>query len=868
MAKLTPMMEQYLEMKKKYPNTIVFFRLGDFYEMFYEDAVTVSKELDLTLTSRDRNKPEEERTPMCGIPYHASEGYLGRLIAKGYKVAICEQKEEASAAKGLVHREVVRVVSPGTVTESSMLDAQQNNFLAVIYAHTADKMVETPGDIVLCLADISTGSILMKNIPLSNTVVSDLCNELLRYAPRETVLSQGAMSMVWIRDFICERLETPYFEGNGFLPERGKAVYQSQFPHLPMAKKSENLACIGGLFDFLEESLKTDLSYISSITSLNEETFMEINQETRRNLELVETLWAREKRGSLLWVLDKTKTSMGGRMLREWLQRPLLDLSEIYSRQCAVGELKENALALGELSDSLREIPDLERTTARISYGTAGSRELQVLGHGLGVIARLKSQLAGYKQEKILALLEEMEELPELVALLSAALLDELPISVREGGMIRQGFHQGVDDLNHVVSHGGELITELEVKTKESTNIRNLKVRYNRVFGYYIEVSKAQAGAVPSHWVRKQTTTNSERFISEELKELEHTILTAKEKVTALEYEIFKKLREEVCKFVKIIQVTAVAVAEMDVLASLALVANQENYVAPQVEISRDLQIVNGRHPVVEKMLTQGNFVENDTEFLEKEQRCAIITGANMAGKSTYMRQVALIVLMAQIGSYVPATSAKIGLVDQIFTRIGASDDLAAGRSTFMVEMSEVATLLQRATDRSLLVLDEIGRGTSTYDGMATARAVLEYCCEQIQAKTLFATHYHELTAMAESFSGVKNYHLAAKQKGDNILFLRKILEGSADQSYGIQVAKLAGVPDVVIQRAYAILEELESGGLDLPRPVAKPQVLPETEEEKQEKQVISQLKACDLDDITPRQGIELLQKWKDSLGG
>ncbi len=867
MANLTPMMQQYFDMKKKYPDTILFFRLGDFYEMFHQDAVTVSEELDLTLTTRDRNKPEGERTPMCGIPYHASEAYLGKLIAKGYKIAICEQTEDPSTTKGLVKREVVRVVTPGTVMEASMLEEGKNNYLAAIFCHSPKRMLEDPADIVLALCDISTGSLFLRNITMSDDTVNDLLNELARFAPTEVVLSSGAIDQRWLTNFLREGIQASYQEGEGFSEEIGERVYEKHFPKEKVPNQVEVLSCMGGLFTFLEETQKNDLSYINSIQSLNSGEFMGINLETRRNLELVETLWSREKKGSLLWVLDKTKTSMGGRLMREWLQRPLTSLSEINLRQYAVGECKNNLLKLSQITDLLKEIPDLERITARIVYGHANAKELRALGEGLGVIGLLKDELSYYSGGKLQELRENLEHLPELTELLMAALKEELPISVREGGMIAEGFHVEVDRLNHVVAHGAELIAELEQKTKEETGIRNLKVRYNRVFGYYIEVAKAQAGGVPVNWVRKQTTVNAERFISEELKDLEHTILTAKDQVTALEYEIFRKLREEVCKFTEIIQRTARSVAELDAIASLGQVASKENYVAPVMSRSGNLEIRDGRHPVVELMIKDGLFVPNDTNFKEKEEICAIITGANMAGKSTYMRQVALIVLMAQIGSFVPAKSAEIGVVDQIFTRIGASDDLAAGRSTFMVEMTEVATLLQRATPRSLLILDEIGRGTSTYDGMAMAKAVLEYCSKKIGAKTLFATHYHELSVVEQEVFGVKNYNIAAQQKGDNILFLRKILPGGADQSYGIQVAKLAGVPEEVIARAHEILAELESGEGKPVVPRQIPVELPVIEEKPVEiHPIIQALRDLDLDNMTPRQAFQVLEDWKEEL--
>ncbi|MFI3252988.1 MAG: DNA mismatch repair protein MutS [Eubacteriales bacterium] len=866
MAEMTPMMKQYFEMKKQYPDSILFFRLGDFYEMFHQDAITVAQELNLTLTSRDRGKPEEERTPMCGIPYHASETYLAKLVSKGYKIAICEQMEDPSKTKTIVKRDVVRVVTPGTLMETAMLEERQNNYLAVVYTPTAEEMVENWGEIVLCFCDISTGRILLRNMTLSDTVIQEACNELSRFSPKEVLLSTGAMGQRWIRDFLQEGLSLPLEEGEGFSVEEGKKAFKKQFPEETAPKSKEILCALGGLFHFLHKTQKMDLTYLASLQYLNAEDFMELSVETRRNLELTETLWSREKKGSLLWVLDKTKTSMGGRMLRDWMQRPLLSVSKINKRQSAVCELKENLSISANLEDILKEIPDLERMTARIGYGSASPKDLRGLAEGLEKVSVLKEKLSSLQSEKLKSIQEKLEDLPQLTELLLAALQEELPVSIREGGMIRKGFHEEVDKLNHVVDNGAQLIAELEYKTKEETGIRNLKVRYNRVFGYFIEVAKAQSDAVPSHWVRKQTVTNSERYISEELKDLEHMILTAKDKVTALEYEIFKKLQEEVCKFIKIIQETAQAAAELDVLNSFATVARKGNYVQPEITETSILSIRNGRHPVVEKMLKDGLFVPNDSNFVENKELCAVITGANMSGKSTYMRQVALIVLMSQMGSFVPAYSAQVGIVDQIFTRIGASDDLAAGRSTFMVEMSEVATLLKSATERSLLVLDEIGRGTSTYDGMAMAKAVLEYCREKIAAKTLFATHYHELSVVAEEMSLVNNYNLAAKQQGEELLFLRKLLPGAADQSYGIQVAKLAGVPEEVIGRAYEILQELESSDGKPPIPRVEPVVLPLSPEEIIEKEVVTELRSLDLDNLTPRQSWEILEQLRQKL--
>lgn len=866
MKKLTPMMKQYLELKEAYQGSILFFRLGDFYEMFYEDATLVSKELNLTLTTRDRNKPPEERTPMCGIPYHSSESYIARLITRGYKVAICEQTQDPAQAKGLVERDVVRVVTSGTVMEASMLEEGKNNYLAAIYSPTAQEMLDQGGELSLALCDISTGSLYLRNIPYSNECVTQMCNELARFAPREVLLSPGALEQNWLVNFLRDGLKTSFQEGTGFSQEGGARLCQAQFPPDQQPSLAGDRACLGGLLSYLQETQKMELPHLTTITPLSSGTFLELDLSARRNLELTESLWNREKKGTLLWVLDKTKTPMGGRLLRDWLQRPLRDLPQIQARQDGVAELREEFLQQEQIRLVLKAVPDLERLISRITAGHANGRDLRGLGQGLGEVFSLKQELLALKSLKIQEIRENLEDLSGLSQLLLTALVESPPLTIREGDMIQEGYHQEVDRLRHVLKHGDEMVAELEGNTKRNTGIRNLRVRYNRVFGYYIEVAKAQSEAVPPEWVRKQTTVNSERYISQELKELEHTILTAKEQLAALEYEIFNRLRLEVCQHTETVQKTGRMVAELDVLASFALVASQQGYCAPVLEHSSVLQIQDGRHPVVEKMVEQGQFVPNDTNFDGKEELCAIITGPNMAGKSTYMRQVALIVLMAQMGSFVPATSAKIGLVDQIFTRIGASDDLAGGRSTFMVEMSEVAGLLSQATPQSLLILDEIGRGTSTFDGMAVAKAVLEHCRLAIGAKTLFATHYHQLSQVEEVLAGVKNYNIAARQKGDDILFLRKIIPGGTDQSFGIQVAKLAGVPGPVIQRAHQILEELESGqGDSTPRPRPALPPLP-TPEEQQEKAVVTQLKEAEIEAMTPLEALNYLQLLQEKL--
>ena len=869
MADLTPMMQQYLDMKARNPDSILFFRLGDFYEMFNEDAKLVSKELDLTLTTRDRNKPPEERTPMCGVPYHSCESYIARLIAKGYKVAICEQTEDPALAKGLVDRDIIRVVTPGTVIASSMLEEGKNNYICGIYADSA-----VWG---LCLCDISTGEVYATSFPAGTEAQDHLENELGRFHPAEAVLSDGAYHADGLVDFLRERLDCSCENGGEgrFRPEAARPLVEKQFKTgldtLPEGDTGAVQAA-GGLLAYLYETQKTDLSHIANFTYYTSEQFMELDLTARQTLELTATLRSKDKKGSLLWVLDKTKTAMGGRLIRGWMERPLLSPVQIGRRQQAVSDLVEDIITREELSLTLREVTDLERLIGRVVYGSAGGRDLVALANGLGKLPRLRELLEGCSSALLRSLREELDDLPQLRDLLGRALVDEPPFSVREGGFIRSGYDQEVDRLRDLLEHSAEKLAELEVRTKEQTGIKNMKVKSNKVFGYYIEVAKSQIDLVPADWTRKQTTVNAERYISQELKELEHAILSAEDKVTALEYQLFCELKEQVCAQVARIQKSAAAVAQVDVLNSFAAVAAANNYCMPLVDTSDVLNIQEGRHPVVEKVLKNTLFVPNDTHMDCGGDLCAIITGPNMAGKSTYMRQVALIVLMAQMGSFVPAKSAHIGVVDRVFTRIGASDDLSAGQSTFMVEMTEVAALLKNATKKSLLILDEIGRGTSTYDGMAIARAVLEYCADprRLGAKTLFATHYHELTALEGQIPGVKNYNIAAKKRGSDVIFLRKIVRGGADQSYGVEVAKLAGVPDRVIRRAREILEELESGNGTPPVgrglvPAADDQI---SLMDLGSQTVLKKLRLTDVNVLSPIEALNLLAELKQDMNG
>ncbi len=864
------MMQQYLDIKAQNPDSILFFRLGDFYEMFNEDAKLASRELDLTLTTRDRNKPEEERVPMCGVPYHSCDSYIARLIAKGYKVAICEQTEDPALAKGLVDREIIRVITPGTVISSSMLEEGKNNYICGIYADSAV--------LGLCLCDISTGEVYATSFPAGEEALDHLKNELGRFHPAEAVLSDGAWHLDGLAPFLQERLECSCENGGEgrFRPDVSQALARKQFKTgldtLP-AGDTGALQAAGGLLSYLYETQKTDLSHIANFIYYTSGQFMELDLTARQTLELTSTIRSKDKKGSLLWVLDKTKTAMGHRLIRGWIERPLLSPVQIARRQQAVGDLVEDIIIREELILALKEVTDLERLIGRVVYGSAGGRDLAALSAGLGRLPQIRGLLSRCPAALLQSLAEELDDLPQLRDELDRALKDEkdLPFSVREGGFIRDGYDPRVDEQRDLLSHAADRIIALEARTREQTGIKNMKIKSNKVFGYYIEVAKSQIDLVPPDWTRKQTTVNAERYISQELKELEHAILSAQDTVTALEYQLFCRLKEQVCGQTARIQQSAAAAAQADVLCSFASVAAANSYCMPQVDTSSALTIVEGRHPVVEKMLKNSLFVPNDAHMDCGDDQCAIITGPNMAGKSTYMRQVALIVLMAQMGSFVPAKSAHIGVVDRVFTRIGASDDLSAGQSTFMVEMTEVAALLKNATKKSLLILDEIGRGTSTYDGMAIARAVLEYCADKkrLGCKTLFATHYHELTALEGQIPGVKNYNIAAKKRGSDVIFLRKIVRGGADQSYGIEVAKLAGVPDRVIRRAREILEELEASQGVQPVPAA-----PEDSGgqlslmDLGSQTVLKKLRMTDVNILSPIEALNLLAELKQDLNG
>ena len=866
--KITPMRKQYLEMKEKCPDCLLFFRLGDFYEMFDEDARIASKVLDLTLTTRDRNKdiPQEEKVPMCGVPYHSYQSYLARLVAKGYKVAICEQTQDPAAATGIVERDIIRIVTPGTAVDASMLEESRNNYIAAIYLEG-----ERCG---VCFCDLSTGEVYATACS-GEDCQTHLMNELGRFEPREVVLSpeaweNTALSQAMELKLDCRR-EFGSVKRFDYVVAGTAASNQFENYQVIPADRPEALQAVGGLLSYLYETQKNKLGHLRQLQYYASGRFMELDLTARRNLELTETLRSKEKRGSLLWVLDKTKTAMGGRLLRRWLEKPLLDPVEIRSRLMAVRDLTEDMVTREELALCLKEITDLERLIGRIVYGTAGGRDLVALSAGLHRIPKVHDLLATLPAALFQRLRKQLDELSDLCQHIDSALVEEPPFSVRDGGIIREGYSKEVDQLRNVMTNSKDLLVDIENRTKETCGIKNIRVKYNKVFGYYIEVAKSQTDLVPADWVRKQTTVNSERYINQELKELEHTILSAKDRITDLEYDLFCQVRQAAADQVETIQQTAAAVAQIDVLNSLAVVAASNHYCMPEVDESDVIDIIDGRHPVVERVLKGNMFVPNDTHMNGSSNLLAIITGPNMAGKSTYMRQVALICLMAQIGSFVPAKSAHIGVVDRVFTRIGASDDLAAGQSTFMVEMSEVAEILKNATNRSLLILDEIGRGTSTYDGMSIARAVLEHCADKkkLGAKTLFATHYHELSALEGAIPGVRNYHMAAKKRQDDVIFLRKLVSGGADQSYGIEVAQLAGVPAWIIRRGREILKELEAG--ERPAPV-------QSKEEESEEQmgftdlagqaVLEELRKVELNTLTPIEAMNLLYGWKAKLDG
>lgn len=804
MAELTPMMQQYMQTKKEYPDCILFYRLGDFYEMFFDDALTASKELEITLTGK--NCGLEERAPMCGVPYHAVDGYLNRLVSRGYKVAICEQVEDPATAKGLVKREVVRIATPGTNLDMQALDETKNNYImCVVYVEDRFGM---------SIADVTTGEYLVTELGDSEK----LFDEIYKYMPSELICNEAfymsGVDLELLKEklgIVIYSLDAWYFDDDICENTLKEHFHVKALEGLGIQDYDSGKIAAGALLKYLIETQKRDLSHITALSVYASGKYMLLDSSTRRNLELCETLRDKQKRGSLLWVLDKTKTAMGARTLRKFIEQPLIDRKMIEDRLDAVDELVHNAISREEIREYLSPVYDLERLVCKFTYQSANPRDLIAFQTSLSMLPSVKYILEEMQSPLLKELYEELDPLEDLSVLVKESILEDPPLAMKEGGIIKDGYNEEVDRLRNAKSDGKEWLAKLEADEREKTGIKNLRIKYNKVFGYYLEVTNSFKNQVPDYYVRKQTLANAERYITPELKELEDTILGAEDRLYALEYQLYTEIRDKIASQIARIQNTAKAVANIDALASLALVAERNQYVRPKINEKGVIDIKGGRHPVVEKMIPNDMFIANDTYLNDKKDRIAVITGPNMAGKSTYMRQTALIVLMAQIGSFVPASSANIGLVDRIFTRVGASDDLASGQSTFMVEMTEVANILRNATSKSLLILDEIGRGTSTFDGLSIAWAVIEHISNSklLGAKTLFATHYHELTELEGKISNVNNYCIAVKEKGDDIIFLRKIVKGGADKSYGIQVAKLAGVPESVTNRAKEIVEEL-----------------------------------------------------------
>ena len=818
MAEMTPMMQKYMETKAEYPDCILFYRLGDFYEMFFEDAQVASKELELTLTGKSCGL--EERAPMCGVPYHAVEGYLTKLVSKGYKVAICEQVEDPKLAKGLVKREVVRIVTPGTNLNMQSLEETRNNFLMCV--------TYTPTKIGLAATDVTTGDFYLTEVEDTKK----LMDELMKYEPSEIICNEAflvsGMDIGDLRGRLhisVNALEARYFDDEGCKKCLTEHFKVSSLIGLGVEDFPTGIIAAGAILQYLYETQKTTLSHFTRLTPYLTSKYMLLDSSTRRNLELTETLREKQKRGSLLWVLDKTRTAMGARTLRSFIEQPLIDKGEIEKRLDAIEELNKDSVSRDEIREYLNAVYDLERLLGKVSYKTANPRDLIAFRNSLEMMPHIKAVLSGFQKEALKEIEQDIDSLEDIYGLICNAIEEDPPVTIREGGMIKEGFDENIDMLRKAKTDGKTWLAQLENEDKERTGIKNLKIKYNKVFGYYFEVTNSYKDLVPEDYIRKQTLANAERYTTPRLKELEDTILNAEDKLYTLEYDLFCKIRDSIALELDRIQKTAKAVARLDVFASLAYVAERNRYVRPKLNEKGVIDIKDGRHPVVEQMTDYDSFIANDT-YLDNGAHCiSVITGPNMAGKSTYMRQSALIVLLAQIGSFVPARSANVGIVDRIFTRVGASDDLASGQSTFMVEMNEVANILRNATSKSLLVLDEIGRGTSTFDGLSIAWAVIEHISNRklLGAKTLFATHYHELTELEGKISNVNNYCIAVKECGDDIVFLRKIVKGGADKSYGIQVAKLAGVPDMVIDRAKEIVEQLSDN--DITEKVQKIQI-------------------------------------------
>jgi len=869
-SKCSPMMQNYIETKEQYQDCILFYRLGDFYEMFFDDAILVSRELEITLTGKDCGL--EERAPMAGVPFHAAENYIAKLVSKGYKVAICEQLEDPKTTKGIVKRGVIKIVTPGTVVESNMLEERKNNYIMAIY--------KAGLYFGIAVSDISTGEFYSSSIKENNNF-SLLLDEISRYNPAEIVANKMMMDSTEEITKIKTRFPNVYITSTNeeYFSEDVTKV-QNKFLLVDskgneFKEINQNLLAIcsiNALKEYIEKTQMTDLSHINKIVLYSVSKYMSLDINARRNLEITEKLRDKSKKGTLLWVLDKTSTSMGGRLLRRWLNDPLIDEKEINKRLGAVEELKNDIILRGDIIDNLKKVYDIERLAGKMAYGNATPRDMITLKNSLIKLPEIKSTLEEVRSEYLTEICSNIDELQDIFKLIDISIVDDPPMNTKDGGYIKFGYSEEIDTLKNATQNGKSWLMKLEADEKEKTGIKSLKVGFNKVFGYYIEVTNMYKNMVPDNYIRKQTLTNGERYITEELKNMENQILGAKEKVIKLELEAFKTIREEISKNIKRLQRTAEAISTLDVLSSFAKVAEDMNYCKPIINKEGIIDIKDGRHPVIEKMLGAGEFIPNDTYLDESLNRLSIITGPNMAGKSTYMRQVALITLMAQVGSFVPASSATIGVVDKIFTRVGASDDLSMGQSTFMVEMMEVATILKEATKNSLVILDEIGRGTSTYDGLSIAWAVAEYIAdkEKCGAKTLFATHYHEMTTLEEEGNGIKNYSIAVKEKGEDIIFLRKIVKGGTDESYGVHVAKLAGVPKEVTKRANEILKSLERKSILKDKPQTK------SEKQKQEGQfdmfnyklaeIAHELDMVNLNELTPIDALNTLVKIKEKM--
>ncbi len=864
---MTPMMEQYFEVKNQYKDFLLFYRLGDFYEMFFDDAIACSRAIGLTLTGRDCG--EAERAPMCGIPFHSVDKYIGELIEKGFKIAICEQMEDPALAKGLVKREVVRVITPGTLIESDLLPDQKNNYLCSLYLGEFEYGV--------CFCDISTAEIYATSFSGGN-MDARLLNELGTYSPAEVITNLGASKFKETADFIKSRLGAMLGDGQmgrfefASCLEKVKEQFSATLREDDTADRAM-VCAVGAMLDYIRDTQKKDIGYINQLNIYSDSQYLELDVNTRRNLELVESMRAKEKKGTLLWVLDKTRSSLGARLLRKWVEHPLITPSAIVKRQNAVEEFYNNFMLREQVSELLDQVLDLERLITKIVYGSANAKDLRAVANTVQILPELKKLLSECRSDEMQRIYNELDPLEDICSLINRSIIEDAPFSVREGGMIKDGYDSRVDELRAIVEHGDEWKEQIAERERNETGIKTLKIGYNKVFGFFIEVTRSQYDLVPDRYIRKQTLANCERYITEELKDMEAKVLGASDKLCSLEYELFCDIRATVADNSTRIQKTAALLAETDVYYSLATVAAKNRYVRPDIESSDDLIIKDGRHPVVEQFVKDTYFVPNDTYMNLTTDRLLLITGPNMAGKSTYMRQVALIVLMAQMGSFVPAAEATVGIVDKIFTRVGASDDLASGQSTFMLEMNEVAYILKNATRKSLIIYDEVGRGTSTFDGMSIARAIVEYTAgRKIGAKTLFATHYHELTSMEEEFDGIVNYNVAAKKRGDSITFLRKIVKGSTDDSYGIEVAKLAGLPGEVIKRAKEVLASVEESAKNIRLSDREAKV-----EDKDETlisfddcihdQIIAELKNTDINTLSPYECMTLLFDLKKRLG-